>query len=413
MPASVKKPKFNHDLLIHPADLATARALFPTLAEAFYHPELIDYFKQFDDQANGAKRKSRKLGTWAILLGGAAIAMAAIDVAIRVFWERELAILLLVGLIAAACGLCSAALGAFGTLFGPRKHEWLINRFMGERARQFHFQSLIAQLPAILAMAGATDARRAEATARPDPDIRDESAKPAMACSAEKDFLDDRRKRFVAFQTAYDEMPREAKFGVTIGSGDDGDWRLSEPLDSAAMPKNHPALWTFFDAYRELRLQHQLDYANYKLTGDYRIFSDMPKRQSELLVGVSKFGIQFVIVVHLCVALIIVISLLGRLLGYQTAFEADTAVTGIFAIAIIALAVVSLCAHAFAQGLQPEREVERYQQYSSAINSILTDFDGTKDATEKIKIMWQMERAAFIEMRNFLITHQERSSFAM
>ena len=75
--------------------------------------------------------------------------------------------------------------------------------------------------------------------------------------------------------------------------------------------------------------------------------------------------------------------------------------------------MVSLCAHAFAQGLQPEREVERYQQYSSAINSILTDFDGTKDATEKIKIMWQMERAAFIEMRNFFITHQERSSFAM
>ena len=145
MPASVKKPKFNHDLLIHPADLATARALFPTLAEAFYHPELIDYFKQFDNQANGAKRKSRKLGTWAILLGGAAIAMAAIDVAIRVFWERDLAILLLVGLIAAACGLCSAALGAFGTLFGPRKHEWLIDRFMGERARQFHFQSLIAR----------------------------------------------------------------------------------------------------------------------------------------------------------------------------------------------------------------------------------------------------------------------------
>lgn len=34
------------------------------------------------------------------------------------------------------------------------KHEWLINRFMGERIRQFHVQSLSAQLPEILAMAG-------------------------------------------------------------------------------------------------------------------------------------------------------------------------------------------------------------------------------------------------------------------
>ena len=155
MEGSVKKPKFNHDLLIHPADLATARALYPTLADALYHPELIEYFKQFDDQANDAKRKSRKLGTRAILLGAAAIAMAAIDVAIRVLWPGDFPILLLIGLIAAACGLCSAALGAFGTLLGPRKHEWLINRFMGERICQFHFQSLIAQLPAILAMAGA------------------------------------------------------------------------------------------------------------------------------------------------------------------------------------------------------------------------------------------------------------------
>jgi hypothetical protein len=153
-------------------------------------------------------------------------------------------------------------------------------------------------------------------------------------------FLNDRHRRFVAFQTAFDELPREANFGVTIGPSEEAYWRLCEPNNTASVPKSQPALQTFFDAYLELRLRHQLNYANYKLTSDYRIFSDMPQRQSELLAGVSKFGIQFVIVVHLCVVLIIVISFLGRLLGYQTVFDAETAVTGIFAFAIIALAVV-------------------------------------------------------------------------
>ena len=209
-------------------------------------------------------------------------------------------------------------------------------------------------------------------------------------------------------------MPRSAKFGVTVSPGGEAGWSLCEPHYTPPAPQNEPALNVFFEAYRELRIQHQLDYANYKLTSDPKIFSDMPRRQSELLENVSKFGIQFVIVAHVCVLLIIVASFLGRLLlGFQTGLEAAMAVTGIFAFTIIALAVVSLCAHAFAQGLQPEREVERYQQYGSSLNSILLDFDATDDPVEKIKIMWQMERTAFVEMRNFLITHHERSSFAM
>ena len=411
MQASVKKPKFNHDLLIHPADLTTARALYPSLVDALFHPELIEYFKQFDDQAIDAKRKSRKLGTWAILLGGAAIAMAAIDVAIRVLSPGDVPILLIIGLIAAAFGLYSAALGAIGTLFGARKHEWLINRFMGERVRQFHFQSLIAQLPEILAMAGT--GKDQEAKDRSEAEVRDEKDKHVEATATDS-FLKDRHRRFVAFQAAFDELPREAKFSVTVGAGGEAGGWLCEPHNKLPALQNQPALQVFIEAYREIRIQHQLDYANYKLTSDPKIFSDMPRRQSELLTNVSKFGIQFVVVVHICVLLIIVISFLGRLLfGYQTGLDAAMVVTGIFAFAIIALAVVSLCAHAFAQGLQPEREVERYQQYGSAINSISADFDAAQDATEKIKIMWQMERAAFIEMRNFLITHHERSSFAM
>jgi hypothetical protein len=411
MPTSVGTPKFDHDLLARPDDLATARELYPGLFDALYHPELIEYFKNFNDCANSAKRKSRRLGTWAILLGGVAIALAATDVAIRVLLSGDVAVLLIVGLIAAVSGLISAALGAFGTLIGPRKHEWLINRFMGERIRQFHFQSLLAQLPLVLAAADSKEARTEQATVRSEGLVGDEKENAAAPDLARKSFLQHRHRRFVAFQAAFDELPKEAKFGSTVGPGGEEEWRLCE--SQASLPAKSAGLHTFFDAYRQLRLQHQLDFANYKLTSDPKIFSEMPRRQSELLANVGKFGIQFVIVVHICVVFIIVLSLLGLLLGHRTEFEAATAVTGIFAFAIIALAVVSLCTHAFAQGLQPEREIERYQQYGSAIKSLVGQFDEAVDPSDKLKVMWQMERAAYEEMRNFLITHHERSSFAM
>jgi len=73
---------FNHDLLANPNDLELVRTLYPSLANALYHQELVTYFNTFNDPADEAKLKSRKMGTWAILLGGAAIIVAAIEVAI-------------------------------------------------------------------------------------------------------------------------------------------------------------------------------------------------------------------------------------------------------------------------------------------------------------------------------------------
>jgi hypothetical protein len=280
MQESAQKPKFNNDLLLHPEDLPTARMLYPELADTLYHPQLVAYFKEFDDQANNAKHKSRRLGTWAILLGGTAIAMAAIDVAIRVLAPGEVDALLTVGLGAAACGLCSAALGAFGTLFGRRKYEWLINRFMSERIRQFHFQTLIAQLPEILAMAAVKDKQASAkvSSIAEGQGEKEQKVEPAEVAS----FRRNRERRLVAFQTAFDVLPREAKFGVTVRPDGETDWELCEEAAKPLSLQNQPALQEFFEAYRELRLQHQLDFANFKLTSDPNIFSDKPLRQSEL-----------------------------------------------------------------------------------------------------------------------------------
>jgi hypothetical protein len=233
-------------------------------------------------------------------------------VATRVVWHGDVPLLLMIGLAAAGCGLYSAVLGARGTLFGRRKHEWLINRFMGERIRQFHFQSLVGQLALILNMAAESQSHSA---AQSEMVAGARATNPAIAGQARAEFFKDRQTRFAAFRAAFDQLAREAKFGVTIGPNGEAAWSLCDQDDTGLKEGSNAALPAFFAAYRALRIQHQLDYANYKLTSDSRLFSDMPRRQAELLASVSKFGIQFVVVVHVCVVLIIVLSLIGHLLG--------------------------------------------------------------------------------------------------
>lgn len=310
---------FNHDLLANPNDLELVRTLYPSLANALYHQELVTYFNTFNDPADEAKLKSRKMGTWAILLGGAAIIVAAIEVAIRVFWAvsdtasklpaADVAILLSVGSIAAVFGLASVFLGVSGTLFGSRKEQWLINRFMGERLRQFHFQSLVSQLPLIVSMAdGASDEERQSNQSNGKTRQADEQTKSPPYTQA---FVEDRRHRFIEFKANFDdEMQRKAKFGVAIGPGGDADWSLCAPSEELTTPGSN-ALGSFFKAYRQLRLLHQLNYANYKLTSDSRMFSNLPQRQSRRLTDVNKLSLQFVILVHVCVLIIIIVAFFG------------------------------------------------------------------------------------------------------
>ena len=93
--------------------------------------------------------------------------------------------------------------------------------------------------------------------------------------------------------------------------------------------------------------------------------------------------------------------------GHELAkFEAILASLTIW-IALFALAV-----RAVEQGLQPEREIERYQQYRSAVRAVLDRFELAKSQAEKLRVMSEMERLSFDEMRNFLIT-SSASRFVM
>ena len=47
-------------------------------------------------------------------------------------------------------GSVTVTSGTFGVLFAANKQRWLVNRFLTERLRQFHFQTLILLAPDIV-----------------------------------------------------------------------------------------------------------------------------------------------------------------------------------------------------------------------------------------------------------------------
>ena len=384
--------KFNHDLLANADDMKRIDEFYPRLKRVLYHEELIRYFNQFNDRADEAKRKSRLWGKWAIVLGAVAIVLAEIEIGAALIklpspWA------LLIGAVASVCGLVSATVGVFGVLYGSRKREWLQNRFVGERTRQFHFQSLIVQLTDIATIL--------------------EAATEDTVKAAETRFLSRRRTLFGKFQEELNGNA-DAKLNNAISSYGEGDWWLHNP-SCRTRANDTEILNPVFDAYRELRIQHQLDYTNYKLQDDHKIFSGMPVKQARVLQHVTNAGIAWLLLIHAIVLGVVVFTFATVVAGTRldtATTEATEVITIVFSVAIIAIAVVALAARAFEQGIQPEREIERYQQYRSALRSTLGQFEKAETTLDKIRIMRQMEQLAFEEMRNFLRTH-ERASFAI
>jgi hypothetical protein len=84
----------------------------------------------------------------------------------------------------------------------------------------------------------------------------------------------------------------------------------------------------------------------------------------------------------------------------------------LISVIIIWIALAALAMRALEQGLQPDREFERYQHYRSALRAVLDRFDHAESCGDKLRVMQEMERLSFDELRDFLITNN-RSQFVL
>jgi FtsH-binding integral membrane protein len=369
MKPAIEGHKFNDDLLLAREDRDLAARKYPAIWHVLDHPELRQLFAVYDAPANRAKRRARTAGLWAIGLVWIALVIASSE-----YLLSETSWVPIFAIVSAVCGLVGVVIGGTGILFARRKQEWLHGRLMTERIRQFHFQTFVF--------------RRAEILRS----FRGEEAKAAFS-SERKLWLDE-------FNARFHGKLDEQFTGILEDETQEEIWLHETEKEPGGLSEQRD-LDPIFDAYRELRIMHQIGYANHQLKDDRRIFSASPRRQAAVF---SAFG-------FICIILVCVIHV-GVLAGVFFKSSAWAVNSEIASMIIIWVAIAALAVRAIEDGLQPEREVERYQQYRSSVRFVLERFDRAASQSEKLQIMREMERLVFDEMRNFLIAGN-RSRFVM
>lgn len=369
MKPAIEAHKFNDDLLLAREDRDLAARKYPAIEHVLDHPELRDLFVAKDKPANRAKSRARKAGLWAIGLVWFALVIASSEhLLAETGWARTFAV------ISAACGLIGVVIGGTGILFAAKKQEWLYGRLLTERIRQFHFQTFVFRWPEILRSLSGEEARAA--------------------------FRVQRKLWFDEFHAHFHGKLDEQFTSTIEDETQKGAW-LHETESGGGESSEDPGLAPLFQAYRELRIMHQIGYANHQLKDDRRIFSPAPRRQAAVFSSVSFICVILVCAIH--------VAVLAGVLSQSAMWVAHAEIASLI---IVWIAIAALAVRAIEDGLQPEREAERYQQYRSSVAFVLERFDRAASQREKLHIMQEMERLVFDEMRNFLIAGN-RSRFVM
>ncbi len=363
IPGTVVGHRFNDDLLICPTDLAEARKRFPTIIHVLDHPELRVLFQKYDVPANAAKRRSRKWGVWAVIFGALAPVGAA---AAPLFEHPTEAWSRVVAFLSALCGVVRVIIGLRGVLWYRAKTEWLHRRLMTERLRQFYFQAFVCRWPEIV--------------------------NSLASRSAAEAYVAKRRLWFAAFIPRM-EHGLVAEFTDLMQDIDEKDIWLYEPPVSSMSVNPAVSVDEFFEAYKVLRIDLQLRYANYKIRPGEGIFSASSYAQQSTFSTLSLIGIAALVLIHF-----------GIVIAVASGLKELIPPHWIHVIAIW-IALGALTIRAFEEGLQPARELERYQSYRLAVRAISNRFAAAKSPEEKIEVMNEMEQVSFDEMATFLKTN--------
>ncbi|MDZ4762184.1 MAG: hypothetical protein SGJ21_14055 [Alphaproteobacteria bacterium] len=352
----------NHDLK---AEAPEARA--PAIRFAFEFPRLLEDFRAADARANEAKRSSRRTGYLAISLVLIALLIAS---AAPVWHELHLAheAIAVLGYLSAILGIIGAILAFLGMRKSSSLRIWLRNRLTTESMRLFHFQYLAARLPE-LASIRSNEAKKAAYLAR-----RDEAytkLKGGLLTDPEAEIT-----RIAARSQPHDY--RDVPEAPVTGEEED---------DVAA---------SAMEAWRVLRLDWQLGYAEALLAR---------KRQGKR-VSAYQTEYAFSIFGWTCVAVIVGLHIA------QFAVEPLHLSRAWMEVAVIWTALAALAGRALEEGLQPQREVERYEHYRASIIVTEARFQAANGFPAKLEVVRAFERNSIEEMRIFMRTHA-RSRFML
>jgi hypothetical protein len=357
-------PTFNDDVLLHAEDRKRALAAYPGLEHLLDFPELRAEFGVADDTALRAKRRARRSGYLAVVLTTLGLLGASVSPLFHgSSWAADLS------LVSAGCGLFGAAIAVFGLLHGRAKHGWITQRLFTERLRQFHFQAWMADLDA----------------------VADSLSTPA----ARQQFVGERGRR-LAILVQRLKGHADAELERVIDESDTGEpWIDQVPRrpTAQALQALPPA---FFQAYLDLRLLHQLNYAVHMLRPPHSPLAANLRARHRLLTLLGTVCVLGLFVLDMTVAV-------------AMGTGAHLAEAPLHALAV-SLAVIALAARAVEEGTQTKVEISRYQGYRNTIQNLVGRYMAAIAAQRRdvlVDVMVEMERLSFLEMKSFLVSHAE------
>lgn len=346
----------NEDLLLEEESHERLAKSCPELLRVLDWPDLRAAFKTQDARANRGKKWSRRQGLAAVFLSGfGVILLASAEVLNNA--DRNV-----INAVALAAMFCGGLLGVLHWGLLRSRHDWLGNRFWTERLRQLHFQGIANNLDLV-----------------------------ARAMSEEASFDELKRLRADWFCEVYRDVddPRDRMRAVLEDRIQENFWIFPEWARDPAPPAENADLMRLLEGLRRLRIGVQWTYSAKNLGDD--VYS-APTRDRILRRVVSLAAIA---VVFIAAAGLACLASGGTILGLG--------VVG-WAFLSVALSAVGLMAQSINQGLQAQADTDRYQWYAEEIDDLRYDFE-RGDIVAKVTALRRLERASYIELRQFLRAH--------
>ncbi len=377
---------YNDELLINDSYRQTIQNNYRDIAFVLKHKALREKFKTINTIANKQKSKSRYCGFVAVCLATVALIIAAFEPIIYAqasnsanwSWVPKLA-----AGFAAFTGLIAVSIGFFGILFSKSKDQWLHNRLITERLRQWHAQSLVGNITAIITAAksdkGITDfIERREAEFE---EFKQETITQVAAVF----------QRYISKPLLYSKGQHENLVWAR------SQWAMTDK--DVSYDSDDSILQQLLTVYESIRMRGQIQYTDYKLKS---------KRESFW----THAGVQARVIGNMAFVCVIGIFFL-HMLVLCGAISDITWMKGPFVHALaVSCAIIALAGRTLDEGFQPRLEIERLDAYLTRLLSAEKQFKNAKSIHIKIAAMREIEEAAVAEMISFLKTNND-SKFVM
>ena len=366
----------NHDLLLKEMDRNIAKSADDGVFPILDWPELRELFKRHEDNAHKAKKVVRGQGSRAIMYCGAGAAIVPIATLLGSGSEITL-------MVIAACLTVFGSLAVVRHYFRHRFAQiWLGPRMYGERIRHFYFQFILTNfeiaLNAIDNPAGLVDLeeRRASDLAEAQQTLDEQSALRWLSIYEDQSHL----RVWVLNPSTTNLAVLESKAIAAAKASPGRAKRLLKRL-----------------AAQRVSVQHL-----YSATA----VSLRPNSTRSKALTISVISIAAMLIVPIATA-IGAIELLGNVLGWLNGEFAKVA----FSIAASA-AAIGFTAKLLDQGLRFKEDLKRNREYEAHTKSIIEQLASEPDNIDKqIACLFDLERHAFWETRQFFIDHRNEHFF--